>query len=45
MEIATEREAFEILKRFKIPINYETAKRKSKKYIAKIRREEKENTL
>lgn len=42
MEIATEREAFEILKQFQIPINYETAKRKSKKYIAKVRRYEKE---
>ena len=42
MEIATEREAFEILKRFEIPINYETAKRKSKKYIEKVRRDETE---
>ena len=42
LEIATEREAFEILKRFDIPINYEAAKRKSQKYIAKIKREEKE---
>ena len=42
MEIATEREAFEILKQFRIPINYEAAKRKSKKYIAKIKRYEKE---
>ena len=42
LEIATEREAFEILKRFGIPINYEAAKRKSKKYIDKIKREEKE---
>lgn len=42
MEIATEREAFEILRQFQIPINYETAKRKSKKYIAKVRRTEKE---
>lgn len=42
MEIATEREAFEILKQFGIPINYEAAKRKSKKYIAKIKRYEKE---
>lgn len=42
LEIATEREAFEILKRFDIPINYDAAKRKSKKYIAKIKREEKE---
>ena len=42
LEIATEREAFEILKRFDIPINYEAAKRKSQKYIAKIKHEEKE---
>jgi len=42
LEIATEREALEILKRFDIPINYEAAKRKSQKYIAKIKREEKE---
>ena len=42
LEIATEREAFEILKRFGIPINYEAAKRKSKKYIDKIKHEEKE---
>jgi len=44
MEIATEREAFEILKQFQIPINYEAAKRKSKKYLAKVRKEEKEAT-
>lgn len=44
MEIATEREAFEILNRFGIPINYEAAKRKSKKYLAKVRKEEKEAT-
>jgi hypothetical protein len=42
LEIATEREAFEILNRFGIPINYEAAKRKSKKYLAKVKREEKE---
>lgn len=44
LEIATEREAFQILKRFGIPINYEAAKRKSKKYIAKVRKEEKEES-
>lgn len=41
LEIATEQEAFQILNRFGIPINYEAAKRKSKKYIARVRREEK----
>ena len=44
LEIATEREAFQILKRFGIPINYEAAKRKSKKYITKVRKEEKEES-
>jgi hypothetical protein len=44
LEIATEAEAFQILKRFGIPINYEAAKRKSKKYIAKVRKEEKEES-
>ena len=42
MEIATEREAFEILRRFNIPINYEAAQRKSKAYIARLKRWEKE---
>lgn len=42
MEVETEREAFEILKRFGVPINYEAARRKSKKYLDKIRREERE---
>lgn len=42
LEIATEREAFEILNRFGIPINYDAAKRKSKKYLAKVKREENE---
>ena len=41
-EIATEREAFEILRRFNIPINYEAAQRKSKAYIARLKRWEKE---
>ena len=44
MEIATERQAFEILKEFEIPINLEVAKRKSMKYIAKVRREENHET-
>ena len=39
-EIATEREAFKILKRFEMPINYESAKRKSKEYIQKLRKDQ-----
>lgn len=40
-EIETEREAFRILKRFGIPINYDAAKRKSQRYIAKLKKDEK----
>lgn len=42
MEIVTEREALALLKRFDLPLDYTAVKRKSKEYIAKIRREEKE---
>jgi len=43
MEIAAEREAFAILRQFGIPIDYTLARKRSKQYIAKIRKEEKEN--
>ena len=41
MEIATEKEAITILKRFRIPIDFDVARRKSKVYIAKIRKQAK----
>lgn len=41
MEIATEREALAILKRFRIPVDLDVVKRKSKVYIAKIRKQAK----
>jgi hypothetical protein len=43
MEIATEREAIEILKRFRIPLDYGVVKRKSDAYIARLRRAEAES--
>jgi len=42
LETATEREAFEILRRFKSPNEFGVARRKSKAYIAKVKREEQE---
>ena len=41
MEIATEKEALVILKRFRIPVDLDVVKRKSKLYVAKIRRQAK----